>query len=164
MIIFADKLSKLDFDLLSELYSDDIEDTRKRDYSRMDVYEGKLRAQQDYYQYLHDVFFKEIDGKIFVIKEEGRYICGVRLEPYKDGLLLNSLVTAADFRRKGYAAELLNHVLGCITDTSVYAHIHCRNIASLRLHEQLGFKLLCDYARMLDDSVCTDYNTYIKKI
>lgn len=164
MIIFADKINELDIAYLTELYSEDIETARKRCYGKIFEYEGRLRAEQDYYQYLHDVFFAEAGGKIVVFEENGRYISGACFEPYKDGLLLNSLVTIAEARRKGYAQKLLMYALSQFRELPVYAHIHFRNTASRRLHEKVGFTMLYEYAHMLDGAVRSDHITYIRKV
>lgn len=163
MIIIADKISKLELTKLTELYSDVIEKDRKRNYGRLSEYEGRLQAELDYYQYLRDVFFSETGGEFFVLEKDGRYITGVCIEPYKDGLLLNSLVTMPDARRKGFAEKLLNFALSRFSGLPVYVHIHIQNVSSRRLHEKVGFTLLYDYAYMLDGSIRSDYITYIKK-
>ncbi len=148
--------------MLGALYAEDIEKERKRNYKDFSLTEGLLRAQEDYFQYLREMFFSQYGGKLFVYEEEGRYLSGVRMEPFRDGVLLSCLVTSPEARRKGYAYNLLHFALEMINGTSVYAHIHSRNIASIRLHEKLGFSVLHDYAYMLDGSLRSDHFTYIK--
>ena len=164
MIIFADRINMLAFSKLTKLYSEDIDFERKRNYGKAYEFEGMLRAEQDFYQYLCEVFFAKLGGKIIIYEENNRYISAVRFEPYKDGLLLNSLVTEVDSRRKGYAQKLLHYALNHFADVPVYSHVHYRNIPSRHLHEKMGFTLLYEYAHMLDGSVRSDYNTYIRNV
>ena len=164
MIIVADKINKLEFSKIVALYADDLEESRKRKYGRLSEYEGKNCAEQDYYLYLKDVFFTEMKGKLYILEENGLYISAACFEPFKDGLLLNSLVTDIDFRKKGYAQQLLRAAFENFKDVSLYSHVHIRNIASIHLHEKLGFDILHQYAHMLDGSVRSDHYTYIKNL
>lgn len=164
MIIIADQIRKLNFDMLAALQAQHLESVCKKNYRHLSEHEGMNCAKEDYYEYLRDVFFSRIHGKIYIYEENGCYICGACFEPYRDGLLLNSLVTLKDHRRKGYAERLLSCVLGHLCHEPVYVHIYEKNIASLRLHEKLGFKCLHAYAHMLDGAVRSDYFTYVKNI
>lgn len=162
MIFLADHINKLNFAKLTSLYAEDIERNRKLNYGRLYAHEGRLLAEQDYYQYLRDVFFGSYGGKMFLLEEGDRYLSAVCFEPFKDGLLLNSLITAKDVRRNGYARNILSYAFDQIEGFTIYSHIHCRNRASILLHEQLDFVKLYDYAHMLDGAVCSDHITYIK--
>lgn len=164
MIIIADKINKFEFSKIVDLYADDLEVSRKRKYGTMPEYEGKIFAEQDYYLYLKDVFFSEIKGRLYILEENGRYISAACIEPFKDGFLLNSLVTAKDFRKKGYAQQLLVAAFENLKDVPLYSHVHIKNAASIHLHEKLGFDSLHQYAHMLDGSVRSDHYTYIKNL
>ena len=161
MIIVADQINKLNFGMFIPLQEQLLEAARKRDHRHLPEAEGRICAQQDYYEYLRDVFFFRMHGNIYIYEEKGRYVCGACFEPYRDGLLLNSLVTLKEYRRKGYAERLLSCALEQL-EGPVYAHIYEKNLASLRLHEKLGFQCMHAYAHMLDGSVRSDHFTYIK--
>jgi len=164
MIIIADQITKLNFEMLAALQARQIELARKKNYRHLSKQEGMTCAKQDYYEYLRDVFFSRMHGEIYIYEEDGCYICGVCFEPYKDGLLLNSLVTLKDYRRKGYAEKLLVFALEHLNGRPVYSHIHENNFASIRLHEKLGFQFLYSYGHMLDGTVRSNHFTYIKII
>ena len=163
MIIVADTLRKLDFSKLKVLYAQDVERARRQNYRKLLPDEGTLCAQRDYLCYLDEVFFSQHDARMFVVEEGEEYITAVCFEPYKDGLLLNSLFTAPDFRRKGYAFKLLKFALDELPQLPVYAHVYNGNQASAKLHEKLGFSCLYNYAHLLDGSVRSDYLTLIRK-
>ena len=117
---------------------------------------GILQAEQDFYSYLQEVFFATPDALYAVWVENGRYVCALRLEPYRDGLLLEALETAPNERRKGYATVLIRAVLehpAIEKGMPIYSHVSRANTASLRIHEICGFRKSLDYAVYIDDSV-----------
>ena len=110
-------------------------------------------AEQDFYQYLQQVFFKT-DAAVYLIWEEnGSYLSALRLEPYRDGLLLEALETAPEYRRKGYAARLVQAALVYAGGVKIYSHVGKKNEASLRTHEKCGFIKIQDHAVYADGSV-----------
>jgi len=162
MIIKANEITKLNFDMFAALHAKQLEAARKRDYSHLSAADGLVRAGQDYYEYLRDVFFGQVHGVIYIFEADGSYVSAVCFEPYRDGVLLDSLITGSDHRRKGYAEKLLSCALKQFCGRPVYSHIHERNTASVRLHEKLGFTCIYAYAHMLDGTVRSDHFTYIK--
>ena len=163
MIIVADRIDRLDFSKLCEAYKEDLERNRIKNYRDFSEESGRELAQQDHYLYLKNVFFNRYNGKLFVYEDGDRYLSSVCFEPFEDGLLLNSLVTVSDERRKGYAEKLLRYALKYSEVRPVYAHIYFKNTASRCLHEKMGFVLLQECAHMLDGSVRSDHFTYILK-
>ena len=163
MISVAEQVDKLEYSKLCDIYRDDLEKNRKKFYSAIAEAEGIEYAKQDYYLYLKNVFFRQYRGKMFIYQNDNRYVSVVCLELFEDGMLLNSLVTVSEERRKGYAFRLLSYALDYCKSRPIYAHIYYKNIASQRLHEKLGFTLLRESAHMLDGSVRSDHFTYILK-
>lgn len=110
-------------------------------------------AEQDFYQYLREVFFP-VPGAVYCIwQEENAYVSALRLEPYRDGLLLEALETAPGERRRGYAEALIRAVLERFAPTKIYSHVGKRNYPSLKTHEKCGFRRALDYAVYVDGSV-----------
>jgi len=112
-----------------------------------------LQVEQDFYQYLRDCFFAISAAVYAVWVEEGKYISALRLEPYKDGLLLEALETAPKYRRKGYAQKLMEAVLAEFSGQKIYSHVRKDNLASLAVHEKCGFRKISDFAAYIDGSV-----------
>ena len=112
-----------------------------------------LLTEQDFHQYLRECFFLTQDAFYAVWISEGRYVSALRMEPYRDGLLLEALETAPEFRRKGYGSALVRAVLDIVGEQKIYAHVHKKNIASLMTHEKCGFHETMDYAVYADGSV-----------
>ena len=121
-------------------------------------------SQQDFYDYLRQCFF-QADGAMYALwLEDDQAVSALRLEPWRDGLLLTGLETAPDRRNRGYAICLLRAVLDWQRgqeNVRVYSHIHKQNMASIRVHEKCGFCRISDCACYLDGSVDRRAATYL---
>jgi RimJ/RimL family protein N-acetyltransferase len=119
-----------------------------------------MKAEQEFSDYLRRDFFS-VKGAFYCIwTENGVYLSALRMEPYKDGILLCALETKPSARSKGYATALLKAALNEV-DLPVYSHIRKGNRASVAVHRACGFRLQHEGARFLDGSVSSNSNTYI---
>ena len=153
MLIVAKNLREISFGKLMDVYQEgNLENGQDR---WPDEPEGRqlALAEEDFYHYLQQVFFKT-DGAVYLIWEErGKYVSALRLEPYRDGLLLTALETHPQMRKRGFAKMLVEAALEYVGDVTVYSHVSKKNIASLRTHEKCGFEKILDYAVYADGSV-----------
>ena len=152
-LIVAKSLRDLSFGKLMEVYAEgNLENGRNL---WPDEPEGRqiALAEQEFYQYLQQVFFRTKDARYLILEGNNRYISALRLEPYQDVLLLEALETAPEFRRKGYGEALVRAALETVEGIKVYSHVSKRNVASLRTHEKCGFVKILDHAVYADGSV-----------
>lgn len=152
MLILVNSLRQLRFGELMQVYTDSVE---KAAAAMQDIPWGLAcqRAEQDLHQYLKDVFFRTPGAMYAIWEEKGRYVSALRLEPYRDGLLLSALETAPSHREKGYAEALIREALRVCGSGKVYSHVGKTNAASLHTHCSCGFRTILDYAVYLDGSV-----------
>lgn len=118
--------------------------------------EQRRRAEDDFISYLCEDFFRQPGAIYAVWAPDGVYKAALRLEPYRDGLLLEALETAPEARRQGYATVLIRKVMSYLQPlkwTCIYSHIHKRNIASLNVHKKCGFQIISDSATYIDGTV-----------
>ena len=155
MLHMAHTLRELDFSQLMEIY---IEGNLEKSREGVTL----LEAEQDFYQYLRQVFFRTPGARYFVWQEGERYKSALRLEPYRDGWLLAALETAPNDRRKGCGRALVEAVLALPEYDRIYSHIHRENIPSIRLHESCGFRKILDYGVYIDGSVNRYTLTYCR--
>lgn len=148
MLLIAKRLAELDFPALMDIY---IEGNREKADEYGDG--GLLQAEREFYDYLREVFFRQRDAFYAVWVEQGKYASALRLEPYKDGWLLEALETAPDHRKRGYAKALMGSVLEMMGQSVIYSHVSKRNEASLRTHYACGFVKHLDHVVYLDGSV-----------
>lgn len=148
MLLIAKRLEELDFSALMDVY---IEGNQEKADEYGDG--GLLRAEREFYDYLREDFFRQQGAFYAVWTEQGSYVSALRLEPYKDGWLLEALETAPDYRKKGYAKALMIAVLEYMDQSIIYSHVSKRNEASLRTHYACGFQKHLDHVVYLDGSV-----------
>lgn len=153
MLLIAKGLGALDFSKLMEVYAEGNRENGEEFYPSEPPHRQILLAEESFYQYLREVFFRTAGAYYAVWTLEGRYVSALRLEPYRDGLLLEALETAPEMRRKGYAAALIRAVLEEVGDTPVYSHVRKRNTASLKAHAACGFQRVLEHAACIDGSV-----------
>lgn len=156
--IFKD-FAKLDFGKLMTVYSQNNQENAKECYPNEHAGLAALCAEQDFLSYLKDIFFRTEGAFYAVWEQDGAYVSALRLEPYKNGLLLEALETAPQYRNSGYASSLMCAVLQFLADTDtacVYSHVNKRNTISLRTHTSCGFSHILEHAVYIDGSVNQD--------
>lgn len=161
MLRIVKRLCELDFGQLMEVYAEGNRKNGDEFYPRLPSGARRLRAEQDFYQYLRECFFPTPGAMYALWMEDGRYVSALRLEPYQDGLLLEALETAPAHRQKGFAAKLVSAATAAV-EKPVYSHISRKNTASQKTHIRCGFRRILSYARYADGSVLTDCDTYRK--
>lgn len=155
MLCTAAHLRELSFEHLMEVYREGNR-INGRILAPFDSQERQLRlAEQDFYSYLLEQFFPTPGARYAVWTAGGKYVSALRLEPYRDGLLLEALETAPGERKKGYASALICAVQEMPEHRGVrlYSHVDKQNAASLRVHLGCGFQILSDCAAYVDGTV-----------
>ena len=154
MLYLAHSLSQLHFGSLMTVYGESNRENGREFWPEEPEMRQIQLAEEDFYRYLSQVFFQTRGAVYAVWEENGRYVSALRLEPYRDGLLLEALETAPEQRRKGYAAALIRAVQGYLEGkTKLYSHVDKRNLPSLKVHETCGFRRVADFAVYVDGSV-----------
>lgn len=153
MLKIARKMNDFSFGKLMEVYEEGNLENGQTLWPDEPQWRQIALAEQEFYQYLQQLFFKT-EGACYLIWEEGgHYISALRLEPYQDGLLLEALETHPLYRNKGYAACLVSAAVTYAGGTRIYSHVSKKNFPSLRTHEKCGFLKCLDHARYADGSV-----------
>ena len=153
MLILAQSIRDLSFSNLMGVYIEGNLENAEEFYPDLPEGQKLMQAEQDFYQYLNEVFFRT-SGAVYAIWEaQGSYVSVLRLEPYRDGLLLEALETAPPSRRQGYAEKLIRAVQEQFSNQRIYSHVSKKNAASLQVHEKCGFRRISEYAVYIDGSV-----------
>ena len=164
MLTLAVSLRMLRFSELMEVYSETNSKEAENRFGDPAGF-GLQQVEQDFRAYLQHVFFRT-KGAVYALWEySGRYVCALRLEPYRDGLLISALETHPGFRRRGYACSLITQIQNAFPQgTKLYSHVEKRNIPSMRVHEQTGFQCISNQAVYLDGSVDSRCSTLFYEI
>lgn len=152
-------MKELSFGKLMEVYTE----SNTQRFPALPPYRALAQAEQDQYDYLNNVFFQTPCAVVCVWMEQGKYASALRLEPYRDGMLLTALETAPEYRSKGYATKLIRAVQMWQKqqgDVILYSHIDHENWASIAVHEKCGFVKIADTAAYLDGTVTSRAGTY----
>lgn len=160
MLVFAHKLSELRFSDLMEVYKEGNLENGLDLWPEEPEGQRLLLAEQGFLQYLRECFFTTPGAVYAVWTEAGRYVSALRLEPYRDGMLLEALETAPDSRGRGYASALIREMASHYPG-KIYSHIHKRNTPSIKVHTKYGFRKIADHAVYVDGSVTHNCCTYL---
>lgn len=160
MLKILENRNNLPFSALMEVYEESNRKTAQEEWPDLPEGFALQQAEQDFYHYLRDVFFKTASGFYALWEVQGKVVSAVRAEPYRDGLLLEALETAPAHRRKGYGRALMLAVLEHTAGTTIYSHIEKRNEPSIQLHTACGFVKEEDFAVYIDGSVNYRGSTY----
>ena len=156
MLIIAKNLRELSFGQLMEIYVEGCLERGQELYPEETEARQIAIGEQEFHNYLTQVFFRTEDAFYAVWQAEGKYVSALRLEPFRDGMLLEALETRPDSRRKGYAGDLIRAVQAQLGDSKIYSHVGKWNTASMRTHVSCGFHKYLDYAVCVDGSVRQD--------
>ena len=158
-------MGELDFARLSQVYRESIR--RAGEANRPDLSEYQQNCYGE--SVLHeDLMMLFRHGGICAVLTQGKdYVCAMRLESYQDGYLIAGLETDPEYRRRGFAGQLMQLVCLTLAEKGVktlYSHIKNSNVASIKVHENCGFGTALDHAVFLDGSVDTRSKTYVKRL
>lgn len=156
MLLIIKSMHQLKFSELMSVYAESNFLNGKERYSDLSQEAQIYEAEQDFYQYLSDVFFRQDRSFYAVWEDGGRYVSALRVEPYQTGMLICGLETLPEFRKQGYASKLMLAVLSYLAQIGilqVYSHVCKKNLPSLGTHLKCGFEIMKDYAVYSDGSV-----------
>ena len=164
MLLIAKSLRELNFRQLMDIYQEGNQENARDHYPHLPLEQGIAEAEQDFYAFLKEGFFAVPGACYGVWMAEGCYVSALRLEPFRDGLLVEAVETAPERRRRGYARTLMASVFAHLGQGKIYSHIHKKNLPSQKLHERLGFRKVSDGAVYIDGSVNQQCGTYLLEL
>ncbi len=153
MLRIVRHLGKLPFGSLMEVYREGNEENGLDCWPEASPERRLAMAEERFYQYLREVFFTTPGAAYALWEVEGRPVSALRLEPYRDGLLIEAVETLPALRLRGYAKQLLLAVLEQYRGNKLYSHVGKLNEPSLGLHQSCGFQRVLEYAVYIDGSV-----------
>ncbi len=158
-------LNKLPIAQLLPIYLPDNSQEGKKRWPDESTVRQLALAEDSFRDYLRWCFFKTPGARYFLWTLDSVPVSALRCEPYRDGVLLSALATDPNRMNNGYATLLVEQVIAALADRGVckiYAHIHRRNQASIRVHQKTGFIKLREGAVLLDGSYHNHYDTYLR--
>ena len=167
MLKVFQSMAGIDTSQLMRVYSEsNLKDGMIR-YPDLSSHWQQIRTEEDFLSYLREDFFNRPMSLYAVWSLDGTYRAALRVEPYLDGLLLESVETAPEYRRQGYAYILISKMMEYLQKQGiryVYSHVHKQNFPSLKLHEKIGFSVVSDTAKYIDGTVTQNSFTLVYKL
>ena len=111
MTVFVFCMNELNTEQLLAVYRDENQTKGRIFYPDASPYEQLMQVEDDFLSYLREDFFRQKDAFYALLDDGESYCSAVRLEPYKDGMLLEGIATTPNKRRQGYATEMLKAAL-----------------------------------------------------
>lgn len=154
MLKIIRSIRELNFGKLADVYTQSCQELETGNFSDIPLGQRILLAEQDLYGEVK-CFFADKNAFYAIWEVDGCYVSALRMEPYKDGLLLEGLETKPSQRNKGYAKKLILAVLAELKESKavIYSHIDKKNAASIAVHCSCGFEKIQDIAVYADGSV-----------
>lgn len=131
------------------IYRESSAENAARWYPDMSAEDALAKYEAGYINYMQNEFF--VSGrKLFVLSNGSNYFCALRLSSLPSGkYYLEALETNPDFRRQGFAKELIlqaeEHLEGLNGCFTIISHVAKNNVASLNTHFAAGFTVTADY-------------------
>lgn len=160
MLLIKTNLADIDFRQLMDIYVEGNVENAACFYPDLSPAEGLKKHEQGFHDYLETGFFAQENARYCIWETDGAYVAALRLESYRDGLLIEALETKPDCRRQGYASALIEAVQAAVP-SRLYAHISKRNTASLQTHGKCGFRRISEQAVYTDGTVNTNHCTVV---
>ena len=163
MLKIIETMSELNTEQLMLVYRQSNLENGEEFYPDFSPIEQLIKVENAFLAYLRQDFFQQKNAMYAIWIVDGIYLAALRLEPYKDGLLLQALETAPEVRRNGYAYKLMASVVSFLRTTQwrrVYSHIAKRNVPSIGVHTKCGFQRISESATYIDGTVTQNSATY----
>lgn len=165
MLLICTNPSQINFGQLMRVYTQSNRQSGAVYYPDLSDERQLYEAEQDFYSFLQEFF--TVSGAVYLIwAPDGIYRSALRLEPYRDGVLIEGLETAPEYRRMGYAKIILSEAVSYVAAAHqyiLYSHVAKNNVASRNVHMASGFREILDYAVYIDGSVDRKSSTYQKE-
>ncbi len=153
MLTWVNRLQEMSFQELMQVYREDNQENGREFCPEEPEMRQLQLAEEEFYRYLKESFFSVPGARYAVWVVDGRYVSALRLEPYRDGLLLEALSTHPEHRCRGYATALIRAVQEDLGAGKIYSHVGKKNIPSRKTHESCGFHIFSHQAVYIDGSV-----------
>lgn len=103
-----------------------------------------IREEEEYFVGFLKRFMESEQNRYYVLDIDGRWVSALRLTRLDGFYYLEALETAPEYRRNGYAAQLIGEVIALIKEggeVTIRSNVNKSNVASLVTHKKCGFSI-----------------------
>ncbi len=160
MLIVETKMSGQLLRKLAEIYRESLARQGGECYPDETEFRQIALAEAQLGSFLREDFFQKDGICCCLWLECGKPVSALRLWRDSDGVLLEGLETAPEYRGHGFASRLIAAVQEkCPSDVPIFSHVNRKNTVSLSIHRKLGFRTVRQSARCRNGEVSCCYIT-----
>lgn len=135
-------------------------------YPDLEEDEALAEYEKGYLDFMKNSFFGE-GGTLLILSDGVQYVSALRLiEKSRGNYYLEALETNPDFRKRGYASQLLLQLQRYLKKQSdsyiLTSHVEKTNTASIKTHLAVGFEITADYVVEDGERYNSDYELSYK--
>ena len=130
------------YHMVHEIYAEASYENAQYNHPELEDLTAAIQEEEKYFMGFLERFFKKEENTYYVLTVEDRWVSALRLTKMDDFYYMESLETTPEYRKHGYAFELINEVIDLLKQrgsVSIRSNVRKTNIASVETHKKCGF-------------------------
>lgn len=130
--------------LVREIYPEGCIENASDKHPELTDLTDAIKEEEDYFVEFLKRFFKQEQNTYYVLETNAQWVSALRLTKINDFYYMESLETAPEHRKNGYAARLINEVITYLSQygpVMIRSNVNKKNEASLATHRKCGFTI-----------------------
>lgn len=128
--------------MVHEIYGEASYDNAKWRHPELDDLTEAIKDEEQYFINFLKKFFQKKENRYYLLEMDGKWVSALRMTSLDDFYYLESLETAKEYRKLGYAAMLINEVILLLKKRGsvvIRDNVKKTNLASLAVHKKCKF-------------------------
>lgn len=130
--------------MVQEVYKEASLEIARERYPEREEWSDVIREEEAYFVGFLKRFMEHEKNRYYVLEIDGKWVSALRMTKLDDFYYMEALETAPEYRRKGYAVELVGEVISLLNKYGrlcIRSNVNKINTASLATHEKCGFRI-----------------------
>lgn len=133
--------------LVHEIYSEASYEIAKEKHPEVEGTEDleeAIKAEELYFVEFLKKFMSKTQSRYYVLDVDSQWVSALRLTKIEDFYYMEALETSPEYRRNGYAAQLISEVIALLKandEVIMRSNVNKTNVASLATHKKCGFEI-----------------------
>lgn len=145
MLLEFNKMNEAElYRMVHEVYIEGSRELAKEKHPELEDLSETICEEEHYYVEFLKEFLEKEKNKYYVYEVDGAWVSALRLTRLDGFYYMETLETAPEYRKKGYAAKMIEEVitlLGQRGPVIIRSNVDKSNRASLVTHEKCGFRI-----------------------
>lgn len=133
--------------MVHEIYSEasyEIAKEKHPEVEKIEDLEDAIKEEELYFMEFLKKFMSKTNSRYYVLDVDGQWVSALRLTKIEDFYYMEALETAPEYRKKGYASQLIGEVIELLMvhrEVAMRSNVNKTNVASLATHKKCGFEI-----------------------